>query len=519
MNKKLINFINSIYKITIFFPLIVYFGKRSYIAYDEGFYALQARWILQSNNWIVPVWWDQYVLDRTIGIQFIIAKFQQIFGETSFIAHLPSTIAAVLMLFITYKLHQELIGDKYAIFSSLILGTSYLWLDFAHLATQDMIFACLVTTGIYSLSKLRQLKKSHYLFIFGSWIGLAFFMKTFLITIPLLALLPYLIYKRETINTKFFWLGIFIGFIPFLIWSFSINFYLDKNIIFSLIDKVSNLSVSNTFTKPFYYYIWNIPVNFLPWSIFAIIGIIYQLKEIKQIEYLLVSFPIFFIFVLSIFSTKTPYYSLPLSSIISLNAYIGFKAVIKFDRWKYLFFQLTSKIIPTFIFFSIFIYFSILKKSINLNLKEEIYLITGFLISAFILISIRNAKYFRSIFLTFLVFPYLIGSCMVQSGILTDRSRDIRESIEFISAKEDLHNYKINVIRNNVEPDNATSKLIKILLITPNLGKGLKNIDELKPNEYAWMIESHSLKTIKKNYQIIASDKNLNPWKLIKKQI
>ena len=81
MNAKLIS---SIYKIIIFFPLLLYFGKRSYIAYDEGFYALQAKWILQNNNWVVPVWWDQFVLDRTIGIQFLIAKCQQIFGETSF---------------------------------------------------------------------------------------------------------------------------------------------------------------------------------------------------------------------------------------------------------------------------------------------------------------------------------------------------------------------------------------------------------------------------------------------------
>ena len=115
MNKKLIS---SIYKTIIFFPLLLYFGKRSYIAYDEGFYALQAKWMLQNNNWVFSVWQDRFVLDRTIGIQFLIAKFQQIFGENSFVAHLPSTIAAISMLFLTYKLHQELIGRKDAISSN-----------------------------------------------------------------------------------------------------------------------------------------------------------------------------------------------------------------------------------------------------------------------------------------------------------------------------------------------------------------------------------------------------------------
>ena len=516
MHAKLIN---TIYKTIIFFPLLLYFGKRSYIAYDEGFYALQAKWILQNNNWVIPVWWDQFVLDRTIGIQFLIAKCQQIFGENSFVAHLPSTIAAILMLFLTYKLHQELISKKDAIFSALILSTTYIWLDFAHLATQDMIFACLVTSGIYSLAKLKEEKKSFYTLIFGSWIGLAFFMKTFLVAIPLITLLPYLIYKRQIINTKFLYAGIFIGFLPFLIWSNHINPYLDKNIIFFLIDKVNTLSVNNTFTNPFYYYIWNIPVNFLPWSIFSLIGLIYQFKNPKHINYLLVYFPILFIFVLSIFSTKTPYYSLPIASILSINAYLGLKATLKINSLKLLFFQLTSKIIPLLFFSVIIIYFLILKESINLNLKEEVFIITGFLVSALVLTNIRNAKEFKSVFLTFLVCPYLIGSCMVQSGLLTDRSKNLRETIENITLIEGLNNHSINVVNNTLFNNDSNSKLIKILLMTPNLGEDLNNLNELKPNEYAWIIETNNETNRSDNYEIIATNEILNPWKLIKKKI
>ena len=510
--------INTIYKIIIFFPLLLYFGKRSYIAYDEGFYALQARWMLQNNNWIIPVWWDEYVLDRTAAIQILIAKFQHVLGETSFVAHLPSTFAAITMLFLTYKLHQELIGRKDAIFSSLILATTYIWLDFAHLATQDMVFACLVTIGLYSFTKLREVNKSFYHSIFGCWIGLAFFMKTFLIAIPIMAFLPYFIYERKIINTKLFLLGFFIGFLPFLMWSFSINAYLDKNIFLFLIDKVNILSVNNTFTNPFYYYLWNIPINFLPWSLLSLIGIIYQIQNTKKINYLLVYFPILFVIILSLFSTKTPYYSLPIASILSLNAYLGLKATIKIDRLKVIFYQLTSKIIPILIFFTVIIYFLILRESINLNLKEEIFMIVGFSISLLVLIFIKKAKKFRSIFLTFLIFPYLIGSCMVQSGLLTDRSRSLRETVEYISEKESLYNHSINVISNNLSNDASTSKLIKILLMTPRIGKEFNNLNELQPNDYAWMIESNNSISNNQNYQIIASDKNLNPWKLIKKK-
>ena len=108
---------------------------------------------------------------------------------------------------------------------------------------------------------------------------------------------------------------------------------------------------------------------------------------------------------------------------------------------------------------------------------------------------------------------------MVQSGLLTDRSRNLRETIENISAKEGLHNHSINVISDNLNTANSNSKLIKILLMTPNLGRELKNLNELKLNEYAWMIKSNITTNKNDNYQIIDRAKNLNPWILIKKKI
>ena len=86
MINKILKFKN-LNKLLIFIPLVIYFGKRSYIAFDEGFYALQARWILDKGNWTIPLWWDEYVLDRTIGLQFLIAKSQELFGQNLFAAY------------------------------------------------------------------------------------------------------------------------------------------------------------------------------------------------------------------------------------------------------------------------------------------------------------------------------------------------------------------------------------------------------------------------------------------------
>ena len=55
-------------------------------------------------------------------------------------------------------------------------------------------------------------------------------------------------------------------FLPYLIWTISIDPYLDQNIIFYLISKFKSLSSDNNFSQPFYYYLWNIPITFLPWT-------------------------------------------------------------------------------------------------------------------------------------------------------------------------------------------------------------------------------------------------------------
>ena len=198
--------IKNLFKVLIFIPLIFYFGERSYIAFDEGFYALQARRILDKGNWIIPLWWDKYVLDRTIGLQFLIGKSQELFGRNIFAAYIPTTTAAILMLYITYKLHEEFFDKKYAILSPLILATTFLWFDYSHLATQDIIYSCLVTLGVFSLVKIKNKGNKFYILFFGIWIGLSFMMKTFLVFVPLISLLPYLFIKKNILYSKFFWL-------------------------------------------------------------------------------------------------------------------------------------------------------------------------------------------------------------------------------------------------------------------------------------------------------------------------
>ena len=507
-----------LFRIFIFIPLIFTVGKRSYIAFDEGFYALQARWILDQGNWKIPLWWDEYVLDRTIGLQFLIAKSQEIFGRNMFSAYLPTTAAAILMLYITYKLHEEFFNKKYAIISPLILSTTYLWFDYSHLATQDVIYSCLVTIGIFSLVKIKSNDNKFYILLFGIWIGLSFMMKTFLIFVPLLSLLPYLYLKRNILFCKFFWLGLLIGFIPYLFWALSINPYLEKNIIFYLVEKFNILSNKNTFTNPFYYYFWNIPVTYLPWSIFAIIGTIYNFSESKENKYILSFFPVILIAILSIFSTKTPYYSLQIASIFTINTYVGLKYLFNSKRYKQVFIFIISKIIPFFLISLTITYYFFFKNISTLNFKENTFLILGLLFFALSWSFIKHKNSFKEILITLIIGPYLLTSFLLQSGLFTDRSRSLREQMEYVTSLDIVKNQPIKVDKTGIKDSLSQSKIIRISLLTPKLGEGIASIDQLNKSELIWSTEFKDIKDNNHSYEVIYENDILKPWKLILKK-
>jgi len=506
------------FKLIVFIPLIFYFGKRSYIAFDEGFYALQARWILEKGNWTIPLWWDEYVLDRTIGLQFLIAKSQDLFGRNIFSAYLPTTVSSILMLFITYKLHEELFNKKYAIISPLILATTYLWFDYSHLATQDIIYSCLVSIGVLALVKIKSKKNKLYIMLFGIWIGLAFMMKTFLVFVPLLSLIPYIFLKKNFLFIKFFWLGLLIGFIPFLFWTFSINPYLDKNIIFYLVEKFNFLSSKNTFTNPFYYYFWNVPVTFLPWSFFAIIGTTYNIFQSKENKYILAFFPLILVAILSIFSTKTPYYTLQISSIFSLNTFVGIKYLFNSYKYRRFFIFIASKIVPLLIVALIFIYYFFLKNTIYFNSKESTFIIIGLLFFGLSWSFIKHKNSFKEILIILIIGPYLLTSFLLQSGLFTDRSRELREKMEYVSSLDIVKNEPIKVDISGIKNARSQSKIIRISLLTPKLGEGLNSIDQLKKSELAWATDPKQIKNNENSFEVIYENDTLKPWKLILKK-
>ena len=513
----------SKYKIFIrlifFGPLLIFLGKRSPIAFDEGYYILQSKWILLTNDWISPTYWGNLVLDRTIAIQYLIALSQKIFGQNDFAVYVPTIISGIITLLLTSKLHKELIGGRNQIFSVLILSTTFLWINFFHMATQDITFSAIITFGIFSTIKAFKTNKSSFIFFSGIWIGLAVMLKTYLTALPLLAILPFLI-KTKIIKNRYFWIGTIIGFLPFIFWSYNIISTYGYNTFSGLYSKLISLSENNNYAynKPFYYYLWNLPANTFPWSIFSIIGFLNLSKFNKLSHYFLFKYPLFIMIFLSIFPTKTSYYPIQILPLISINSYFGMEYI--FTR-RTLFTKLINKLyfylIPL-ILISAVVYINIFSKNPVIDIPFK--LTISFLLISFSICWIisKQMKSFRNKFFFILLGPYLLLSVTIQSGFLNDRSKNIRIATQEIIEKEDLKNTKVEFVTNGPRDNLSTAKLIKIAIFMPKIGQGIKNIEDLNKNQYAWTTFPVDEIVINKEYEVIANNEILYPWKLIYKK-
>ena len=233
-------------KYLFFVPLFIYIGERSLIAFDEGFYAMQARWIIEKSNWGGPLFWDQVSSDRTIGIQFLMAISKKLLGDSLFVIYIPIFLAAILMLYCTFQLHKELLEDKNPIYSTFILSSTFLWINYSHMATQDIVFSSIISLGIISSIKSYKTNNKFQLLLSGAWIGLAVMLKTYLTAIPLIGLIPFLI-SSKIIFRRYFWIGFILGFIPFILWSYQYISIYSFATYSGLFEKLIRLSKNNTF--------------------------------------------------------------------------------------------------------------------------------------------------------------------------------------------------------------------------------------------------------------------------------
>lgn len=354
-------------------------GEQSLMAYDEGWYALQSRWMVESGDWITPQWWGEPVYDRTVGLQWMISWAYSLFGVNDSVARLISLGASLLSVQLTYSigkrlfppliqaitsnsitiqsiLPEEKMAGSHRIIAatgSAALGVCPLWLNYSRMATQDVPLVGIELLLIWALLKAEEGKGSRFWWGVGvgTLVGIGFFLKSVMVILPLVALLPYLLKPfgwRQLARTvpyhlgnRGIYVGLLLGFIPCSIWlGLSLGRYglLPVTELFGKLLFLGSKSYHSD--GGIGYYFWNIPVNAFPWSLFALAGLGLLLRwlfsqqrlhplippmlpnekeEVLLARYLLVrtylllvAYPVLLFTELTLFSTRTAYYGLQL---------------------------------------------------------------------------------------------------------------------------------------------------------------------------------------------------------------
>jgi len=197
---------------------------------------------------------------------------------------------------------------------------------------------------------------------------------------------------------------------------------------------------------------------------------------------------------------------------------VGINYLANSKKFKQIFVFITSKIIPLLIFFLIITYYFFFKDIGNFNIKENTFIILGFFFFGLSWSFIKQKNSFKEILISLIIGPYLLTSFLLQSGLFTDRSKELRETMESISSLEIVKNKSIKVDKSGINNSRSQSKIIKISLLTPKLGEGIESIKQLNKSELVWSTEFNERKNNNSSFEVIFENDNLEPWKLILKK-
>ena len=547
-----------------FAPLLLSAAPRSFLAHDEGYYALQARWISEGGPWLAPLWWGEPVFDRTIGVQWLIAGAYRLLGVHAWVAHLPSLGAAVACLGLTAALARQLgVGQLPAAsplgsgggeraggagsadhpasaasgasvlpwLSALLLALTPLWVNYAHLASQDMPLLALELVGLYALVRARPGASPLWGLLAGLSVGPAFLIKGFMVAVPLVAIAPFLwLQRRPLLGRPALWLGLVLGWLPVLAWlGLSLREF-GPEVVGGLVSKVLYLSHSDVYSGGPFYYLWNIPANTAPWVLLALVGW-WRLGRVRALggeqgreqRLVLLLYPLLLLLLLSAFRTKTPYYGLQLTPMLAIVA------AQVLQRWS-----LAGRARPRGLAWGLAGFGGLLAVAgfgllwpgapLAVVLQLDPAQLPGSLLpyglaslalgGSWLVIPFGRRP--RALLAAAVLGPWLALMLLVQAGLFSDRSGALRLALAEPAIAHALGQGPVAVVAPEPLSGEAHAQLILLALASPKLGPRLPNLEALPAGGLAWVQGVQAARDRAPKLEVVASGETLGDWALVK---
>ena len=474
-----------------FLYLLLYFiqdfSSQSLIAHDEGLYARRSRLVEESSNWFSSPFTKPH--HKTIGSYWFIALSIRLFGNSELALRLPSIFFSFLCLILTYLIALKITNKKSALISVLSLSSMPIWIQYSRYASPDFPYLFCILLVILSflnfLDSNYYIRKYFYIFLSGSFISFAFFIRSYMVFVPLLGLIPFIWFHLFRSKKRFSFLfitGIFFGSIPTLV-NLSLSYrQFGLKGISALFEFAKNQAISGVLFEhslyiPFQFIYLTFPVGIIFFTL-----IVFTRPQ-STIKYPLLTYyyPFLSLSILLFMSTTYPHYYLillPQFSIIFANNIQSYK--FRFSNSKisisYLFLSLV--IIIIFLLITLLIYYQFYLIDYPHRHSTIVYLsifllIISFLFSLRFLFDFGNRPFnLLNFFFTVILSQYISISMLYNFGVIGSPN---------LSVKSFLNNSLVASISNSntIYIFNADSKIQTLLSYYLPSSKILKSSNDI----------------------------------------
>jgi 4-amino-4-deoxy-L-arabinose transferase-like glycosyltransferase len=304
-------------------------GGRPIETKDYLRYAEVSREILEFNDWVMLYLNGSIYVDKPPLHFWLTACAYKIFGVNPFAARLPSSLAAIGGVLLTFFFARRLFGStQIAFMAAIMLLSAYDYMWWARRTRVDMLFAVLFSASLVcfycgSEAAARNRKAFWYL-AFWFITGLAFMDKAFIALANLIVVMPYSIMVTRKSDGRGISPGLLAAtspclLLPILPWGIALVNHPQFHAFWEILGRTKIMDRQ----EAFYFYLVQMPLKLLPTTPFFAMGIWIFIRRRRQIpHYYELSFALlwigFYLFILHLTVAKNTRYLLPIYLPVSL---------------------------------------------------------------------------------------------------------------------------------------------------------------------------------------------------------
>jgi 4-amino-4-deoxy-L-arabinose transferase-like glycosyltransferase len=301
--------------------------------WDEGYYALVARQMYRTGNFLYPLLHDKPFDKPPLG-EWLIAGSYYLFGISEFSTRLPLAFFSAWGVPLLYWIGREIFTNKIAaIFSSLVYLTLLPVVRHGRLAMHDGITVTLFLLLLLSLLKIKQNKL--WALVPGIAFGLLILARgEMAVVLGAIAIIFLFLDQRLSIlQIPYLWLGLILANIPVIAWyiaqgqQYGEEFWQGR-LFGPLFTRI--VQPFHNHDGPPWYYILELVKYSFPWLIFLpqSLILVWQQRRSSWGKLILTGMVIYGL-IISIMRTKLPWYIMPLYPFVALA--VGAKLA---DIWE-----------------------------------------------------------------------------------------------------------------------------------------------------------------------------------------